>query len=48
MEFNKKEVLEAIAKVCADYKGTLNDHQYLQGALQWLNKQLSDIVEETK
>ena len=41
MEMKRDEVLKNLAEVCRVYKGTLNDHEYLQRCLKWLEEQIS-------
>lgn len=43
---NKNEVLKNLREVCRVYKGTLDDHQYLQEALRWLAEQLESKNEQ--
>lgn len=40
MEMKRDEVLRNLAEVCRIFKGTLDQHEYLQASLRWLDAQL--------
>lgn len=40
MEMRRDEILENLAAVCRAFKGTYEQHQYLQASLRWLEEQL--------
>jgi len=40
MEFKREEVMNNLAVACRVFNGTLDQHEYLQKALQWVNSQL--------
>lgn len=44
----KKEALELLQRVCAIYRGTLEEHQQLQTALQTVKECLTVEKEEEK
>jgi uncharacterized protein YgfB (UPF0149 family) len=44
----KKEALELLQRVCAIYRGTLEEHQQLQTALQTIKEYITVAVLEEK
>lgn len=49
---NKEQAIQILTQVCAMYRGTLEDHQQLQTALQVVKKEFEteivDVKEEKK
>ena len=43
-----KEALDILKQVCANYRGTLQEHQALQTALQTVEKKCSEYTQSVK
>lgn len=40
---NKQEAFNLVSKICADFKGTLNDHQAIQQALTVIQNEMNSV-----
>lgn len=43
---NLKEAMTIVNQVCTNYRGTLQEHQQIQSALQYINSKLKESENE--